>query len=331
MAVVPVRAGRLPPGGDEAVAEAGGRGLLVGEGCCEAAATLAGASPLLLVEMGDFAPAAWAAALEPLVEAEDVVLLPATPDGRDLAPRLAHRLGRPLLAGAVLAAPPVVVVTRAGGWVAHEHHLDGPAVVTLQPGCRGVEPRPAGAAMAGVEAEMDVEAVEVRDLLAAGDGPSGAGAGAGAQADAEVLGVSPPDPATMDLAEAPRILAGGGGLGGAGGRTGAGAFRLLAEVAAALGATPGATRVATDAGWMPARAQIGTTGVSVAPRLYVAIGISGAIQHVAGLGRPDHVVAVNVDPSCPMMAMADLALVSDGPAVLAELAARLGVGHPERA
>ncbi|MGH9074952.1 MAG: FAD-binding protein, partial [Acidimicrobiales bacterium] len=135
-----------------------------------------------------------------------------------------------------------------------------------------------------------------------------------------VLEVLPPDPATMDLAEAGRIVAGGAGLGSAA------SFELLASVAAALGASAGATRVATDAGWMSGERQIGTTGVAVAPRLYVAIGISGAVQHVSGLGQPDHVVSVNLDPSCPMMALADLAIVTDGPALLAELAARLGTG-----
>jgi electron transfer flavoprotein alpha subunit len=90
-----------------------------------------------------------------------------------------------------------------------------------------------------------------------------------------------------------------------------------------LGASTGGTRVVTDWGWLPPSAQIGTTGVSVQPRLYVALGISGAVQHVAGLGQPDHVVAVNTDPSCPMMAMADLAVVADAPRVLDALARRL--------
>ena len=134
--------------------------------------------------------------------------------------------------------------------------------------------------------------------------------------------VLPPDPATMDLAEAPRILAGGAGLH-------ADDFGLLGSVAAALGASMGATRVVTDAGWVPFERQIGTTGVTVDPDLYIAFGISGAVQHTAGLGTPDHVISVNVDPSCPMMALADLALVTDAPAFLRALAERLGVAIPE--
>jgi electron transfer flavoprotein alpha subunit len=84
----------------------------------------------------------------------------------------------------------------------------------------------------------------------------------------------------------------------------------------------------TDAGWMSYDRQIGTTGVSVNPELYIAFGISGAAQHIGGLGAPDHLVSVNTDPSCPMTAMADLGVVADAPAVLTELAKRLGVTGP---
>ena len=140
--------------------------------------------------------------------------------------------------------------------------------------------------------------------------------------DAEVVAVLPPDPATMDLTEARRIVAGGAGL------RGREEFALLARVAAALGASVGGTRVVADADLIPFERQIGTTGAMVDPDLYLAFGISGAVQHVNGLGNPDAVVSVNTDPSCPMMAMADLALVTDAEALLGELARRLGVGDP---
>jgi electron transfer flavoprotein alpha subunit len=87
----------------------------------------------------------------------------------------------------------------------------------------------------------------------------------------------------------------------------------------------GATRVVTDAGWVGHERQIGTTGVVVDPRLYVAFGISGAVQHTSGLGDPQHVVSVNLDPHCPMMALADLAVVADASAVLRALADQLGL------
>jgi electron transfer flavoprotein alpha subunit len=120
-------------------------------------------------------------------------------------------------------------------------------------------------------------------------------------------------------------MAGGAGL------RGPADFRLLTLVAGAIGASMGVTRVVADMGWVAQERYIGTTGVAVNPELYVALGISGAIQHVSGLGAPRNVVAVNTDPSCPMMAMADLALVTDAPGLLEALARRLGVvlGLPE--
>ena len=136
----------------------------------------------------------------------------------------------------------------------------------------------------------------------------------------------PPDAATMDLAEAPRIVGAGAGLMAGepddGPRPGS---STLVGVGEAIGASMGATRVVTDAGWVGHDRQIGTTGVVVDPRLYLAFGISGAVQHTAGLGHPDHIISVNVDPHCPMMAMADLAVVADANATLAALADRLGV------
>ena len=97
-----------------------------------------------------------------------------------------------------------------------------------------------------------------------------------------------PEPGTADLAEARRIF-GAGGVGWCpAGADGAAVMRLLTAAAAALGASAGATRVVTDAGWMSYDRQIGTTGVAVNPELYVAFGVSGAAQHVGGLGAPSH-------------------------------------------
>jgi electron transfer flavoprotein alpha subunit len=304
IAVVVVRGGELPLGGDEAVAEAGGRAVLVGEGATTAAEELAGiAEELRCAEVAGFAPAGWAAGLAELVAGEDVVVLPASADGRDLAPRLAAALGRPLLAGALLVRPDGARLATGGGTSVEDVSVDGPFVATLQPGARGVEV--AGGRVSAVSAA--VPAIRTVSLRLT-DAPT-----------PELLAVLPADPSTMDLAEAGRIVGGGAGLGSPG------AFDVLRAVGLALGASTGGTRVVTDWGWLPPSAQIGTTGVSVQPRLYLALGISGAVQHVAGLGQPDHVISVNTDPSCPMMAMADLAVVADAPAVLAALAARLGV------
>lgn len=144
-----------------------------------------------------------------------------------------------------------------------------------------------------------------------------------------VLEVLEPDPATMDLAEAPLVVSGGAGLAaGLDTATATATFGLLADVAAALGAAAGATRVATDAGWAGPDRQIGTTGVTVRPRLYVAFGISGAVQHTSGIGVPEHVVSVNLDPHCPMTAGSTLGIVADARGTLVELAGRLGVTVP---
>jgi electron transfer flavoprotein alpha subunit len=298
IAVIPVRGAVLPAGAEETIAEAGGVMLLAGSGTGQAAAGLAvDATSVAVAEIGAPAFGAWAAALAPLLRPYQAVLLPASADGRDLAPRLAAAMGRPLLAGATEYRAGEVRLVRCGGLVMEHVATDGPVVVTLQPGVRGTEPR--------TRARPEPEPVTVT---------------LGSWHDAAVLEVSPPDPGTMDLAESKRIMAGGAGL------RGPADFRLLARVAAVIGASMGATRVVADLGWVAHERYIGTTGVAVDPDLYVALGISGAIQHVTGLGAPRRVVAVNTDPSCPMMAMADLALVTDAPALLEELARRLGAG-----
>ena len=301
LAVVVVRDGQLPSGADETVAEAGGVALLVGSGTREAAGRLDSAIRVWVLERSSVAPGGLATALAHILSGVEMVLLPASPDGRDLAPRLAVVLGRALLAGAVRCAPDEVELTRLDDRLSLRVAVDGPVVVTLRPGSRG---RPEPATLAEISA---------LPLYAPNAGP-----------DAESVEVLQPEPSTVDLAEAHRILGGGAGLVPAG-ADGVAAMRLLADVAAALEASAGATRVVTDAGWMSYERQIGTTGVAVDPDLYVAFGISGAAQHVGGLGEPEHVVSVNTDPSCPMTLMADLGIVADAPAVLAELAGRLGV------
>ena len=297
VAVLVVQGGTLPAGADETAAEAGGQVVLVGDGTGAAADALRCGAEVACWEAGAFAPGRWAATLAPILDAHDVVVLPASPDGRDLAPRLAAAMGRPLVTGTVRVDRTGAIAATHGGRVHERYVARGPFVATLEPGCRGV-------GLADVPAERHVGPLAIEE-------PDGGGH---AGLDAEILAVTPPDPAAMDLAESPRIFAGGAGLGDADN------FALLGHVAEAFGASVGGTRVATDAGLLPHSRQIGTTGVTVRPRLYVAFGISGAVQHTGGLHDPGHVVSVNVDASCPMMAMADLALVADAPAVLRALA-----------
>jgi electron transfer flavoprotein alpha subunit len=249
---------------------------------------------VIVWEAPRFAPASWAASLFDAVRTVAVVILPASPDGRDLAPRLAHLLRRPLLANATRVHRGGADLVRWGGLTVETVSVDEPFVATLQPGVRGVDP-------------WEQTPVHTTPLASATEEAP----------DAEVVETLPPDVTTMDLAEAPRIVAGGAGL------DGPERFDRLGVVGSALGASMGATRVVTDRGWVEHDRQIGTTGVVVDPRLYLAFGISGAVQHTSGLGQPDHIVSVNTDPHCPMMQLADLAIVSDANAVIDELARRL--------
>jgi electron transfer flavoprotein alpha subunit len=313
VAVVVVRDGRLPAGALEAAAEADGRVVLVGTGAGpEVAGAFQGAEVVHWAPTGTD-PGRLAAALAPALAGTRLIVLPSSPDGRDLAPRLAAVLARPLLAGAVrLTARGDGVeadLLRVDGRVVVPASVGGPAVATLWPGARPP--------LEGRGAPDD-------HRLELGPWPGGPTA-------VETVTLVEPDPATMDLADARRVLAGGAGLVPAGwdDRQARDLFGLLSDVAAALGASAGATRVVTDAGWMGFDRQIGTTGVTLHPDLYVALGISGASQHVGGIGDPDCVVSVNLDPSCPMTGLAELGLVADATGLLLELAARLGVAVPD--
>lgn len=308
-AIVPVRGGELAIGAFETISEAidfaGGathcRILVVGDQTASATDDLRDAGfgdvRTLRCEASTFAPGRFAEALADLVDEDEAVLLPASNDGRDLAPRLAACLDRLTVAGAIEVTGERALVSRAGGTALFAIELSGPFVATLQPGARGVGERTSAAVR---------EAIEVPAFAAFAS-----------STDAEVLDVLPAEAATMDLADAPFIVSAGAGLGSPE------AFADLVSVAAGLDASVGATRVVTDAGWTGHDRQIGTTGVVVDPDVYVAFGVSGAVQHTSGLGMPEHVISVNTDPHCPMMSWADLAIVADAPAVVAALRDRL--------
>jgi electron transfer flavoprotein alpha subunit len=328
VAVVVARDGRLPVGSDEAVAEAGGSAVVVGSGSEIAARSLVTALRVWWAETGaGFRPGLLADQLAPVVRGMTMVILPASPDGRDLAPRLAARLGRPLVDGAVSArcganpqegtgAEVRATVSRLDDRVLMDVEVDGPAVVTLVPGSRALE-------------SIDTGVTAVVEHLGLPE-PSAVATGEDIPRDPEVVALLEPDLHTMDLSEASRVVAGGAGLAaGSDDRRAVEVFDLLVEVAAALGGSAGATRVATDAGWTGYERQIGTTGVTIHPDLYIALGVSGAAQHIGGVGTPRHIVSVNTDPSSPMTAMADLGLVTDAQDLLVELGRRFGVDVPD--
>jgi electron transfer flavoprotein alpha subunit len=192
-------------------------------------------------------------------------------------------------------------LARHGGLVLEDVRPNGPFVATLQPGTRGLERDPTR--NTATISRRALTFVDCRDVA--------------------VVEVVAPDAATMDLSESQRILGGGAGL------SAAEAFIELATLAEQLNASMGATRVITDRGWVGHERQIGTTGVIVDPQLYIAFGISGAVQHTSGLGQPDHIISVNTDPHCPMMQLADLAIVSDAAAVITEMLSLIA-DHRER-
>ena len=139
---------------------------------------------------------------------------------------------------------------------------------------------------------------------------------------AQFVSFEPQPAGEIDLGSAERVVSGGRGLGNADG------FKMIRELARVLGAAVGASRAVVDSGWIPYRHQVGLTGRTVRPKLYVACGISGQIQHLAGMSSAANIVAINTDPDCPMMKLASIAVPGDVneivPQLIAELKKRKG-------
>jgi electron transfer flavoprotein alpha subunit len=234
----------------------------------------------------------------------EFVFVGAGPDGRDVAGALSALTDRGILANAVGATwadgGPTVDMSVFGGKLTTTSAFAGPTgIVTVRPNVVTAEPAASAGKVERVEAtgELAQPAVKVVERIAA-------------------AGVAAP------IEEARVIVSGGRGVGGPEG------FTLVKEIADALGGAVGATRAAVDAGWIPYAQQIGQTGKIVKPQLYLALGISGAIQHKVGMQTAATVVAVNRDPDAPIAEFADLVVIGDlfevGPAILAELRARRG-------
>ena len=317
LAIIPVRIGVAPLGAAEVAAEVAsgptsGGVVVVGSGAAAVATELLVYSGSVRFLEHPVELHRLASSLVSVITAgaSQPLLLPGSPDGRDLAPLLALHLGWPLYAGATEVRHDRVRLARDASTSIEEIVPTGPFVATLIPGVRGSTTVAAKASTGGHQA---AKPKELKVPISADP--------AAALSDAVSLEVLPPDAATMDLGEAKRILGGGAGL------NDERCFTQLGAVAGALDASMGATRVITDHGWVGHERQIGTTGVVVDPDLYVAFGISGAVQHTSGLGHPDHIICVNTDEHCPMMQLADLAIVADANATLDELAGLLGLSR----
>ena len=231
----------------------------------------------------------------------------ATANGRDWMPRLAARLQLPFVPGCLgldlhddgLFALRSVYEGRA--YIQTRTTLHGKtALATIIPGVRG---NPTGPTNRQIAQQMTVTHL-TPDLPSAYQ-----------QAHIRQLGIQAPSPEAVELDAAERIVAGGRGIGREG-------FTNVAAFARLLGAAVGATRVATDRGWIEHERQIGATGKSVHPKLYIACGISGAAQHTSGMREAQTVVAINPDRSAPIFALSDLGLLGDANAIL-PLAAKM--------
>ncbi len=238
-----------------------------------------------------YAPGVWAASVVHLAQSAeiDAVLAPGTDRGSEVMARVAARLRRPLAAQCVeLSAieDGVWHVTRQrwGGSLLEEAELDGgPALLTVAPHAMAPSESPAG----------EVEVAEIEPEIAEGD----RAVQMSDHLESEKEGVP--------LADARVVIGGGRGVGSEAG------FQQLEELAALISGAVGGSRVATNNGWRDHDDQIGQTGTRIAPDLYIACGISGAIQHMVGCSGAKRILAINTDRDAPIVVRADYAVIED--------------------
>ena len=216
------------------------------------------------------------------------VLVPATGEGKEVAGRLAVKIGAGVLTDVVDLTPgddgPVAEQSIFGGAIIVKSKVTkGIPIVAVRPNAVAPEASPGAAALAPVSVELS-------------------DAAKGAHVTERVVQERSERP---ELTEASIVVSGGRGVGSADN------FALIEGLADSLGAAVGASRAATDAGWYPHQFQVGQTGKTVSPQLYLAVGISGAIQHRAGMQTSKTIMVINKDPEAPIFELADFGVVGD--------------------
>jgi electron transfer flavoprotein alpha subunit len=228
-----------------------------------------------------------AAVLAELVQSTSpaAVLVPSSPEGKEIAARVAVRTGSGLLTDAVGVSGDLVAEQPIfGGSVTVRSAVrTGTPIICVRPNSTAAVEQPGAGTVQQVGASFRAAdtAAKVVDRVVENKG------------------------GRPDLADASVVVSGGRGLGGAEN------FALVEKLADVLGGAVGASRAATDAGWYPHQNQVGQTGRTVSPQLYIAVGISGAIQHRAGMQTSKTIVAINKDPEAPIFELADFGLVGD--------------------
>jgi electron transfer flavoprotein alpha subunit len=266
-----------------------------------------GAQKVYIIEGAEFADSVVAPKAEALVALVNqasaaAVLMSSSTENKEIGARLAFKLGSGILTDAIaVSADGTVTQANFGGSVTVQSKVSsGVPVITVRPNAI------AAVAAAGAAVEVPVT-VSVSDSAKA----------------AKVLErVVEAKGSRQQLTEASVVVSGGRGIGSAEN------FTIIEALADALGAAVGASRAVVDAGWVPHTMQVGQTGVTVSPQLYVAVGISGAIQHRAGMQTAKTIVAINRDAEAPIFELADFGVVGDlfdlAPKLTAELNSRKG-------